>query len=158
MVIVSDTSPVTNLIKIGELDLLKHVFEVIVLPRLVYEELCVIENQKQIIDTTDWIVIQDLKDTVLKNRLLLEVDKGEAEAIALAVELHANYLLIDEQTGRAVAERMGLKITGIIGVLIQAKQKGYIKSVKPYLKRLINEANFHISNQLFRNVVAMLKE
>jgi uncharacterized protein len=158
MVIISDTSPITNLIKIGELDLLKKVFETIVLPRIVYEELCVLDNQKTIIEQTEWLIVKDLKDMTLKQRLLLEVDKGEAEAIALAVELHADYLLIDEQTGRAVAERMGLKITGIIGILIQAKQKGYIQNVKPYLERLINDANFWISTHLLKNVIALLNE
>ena len=158
MVIVSDTSPVTNLIKIGELDLLKNVFEMIIIPRIVYEELFVVDKQKVIIDQANWIYVVDLKNLALKSKLLLEVDKGEAEAIALAIELKADYLLIDEQAGRAVAERLGIKITGIIGILIQAKQKGLIKKVKPYLERLMNEASFRISSHLFKNVIALLNE
>lgn len=157
MVIVSDTSAVTNLIKIGELDLLKNVFETIVIPRIVYEELCVIDKQKKIIEQANWINVVDLKNLSLKTTLLLEVDKGEAEAIALAIELKADYLLIDEQAGRAVAERLGIKITGIIGIL-QAKQKGLIEKVKPYLERLMNEASFRISPHLFKNVIALLNE
>ncbi len=158
MVIVSDTSPITNLIKIGELHLLQKVFETLVIPRIVYEELCVIENQKYIIEQSHWIKVIDLKETTLKTTLLVELDKGEAEAIALALELNADYLLIDEQIGRSVAERFGLKITGIIGILIQAKQKGYIEKVKPYLDRLINDANFRISPHLFKNVITLLNE
>ena len=158
MVIVSDTSPITNLIKIGELHLLQKVFETIVIPRIVYEELCVIDKQKIIIEQSEWITMMDLKDRTLKTALLLELDEGEAEAIALAKELNANYLLIDEQTGRAVAERFGIKITGIIVILIQAKQKGLIEKVKPYLERLVNEANFRISPHLLKNVITLLKE
>jgi uncharacterized protein len=158
MVIVSDTSPVTNLIKIGEFNLLKNVFETIVIPQIVYEELCVLDKQKAILEQADWIRVVELKDSTLKTSLLLEVDKGEAEAIALAIELKADYLLIDEQAGRAVAERLGIKITGIIGILIQAKQKGFIVKVKPYLERLINEASFRISPTLFKNVIALLNE
>ena len=158
MVIVSDTSPVTNLIKIGELDLLKNVFENIIIPQTVYEELCVLDKQKVILEQADWITVMDLKNSTLTTALLLEVDKGEAEAIALAIELEADYLLIDEQAGRAVAERLGIKITGIIGLLIQAKQKGFIEKVKPYLERLIHEASFRISPQLFKNVISLLKE
>ena len=145
-------------IKIGELDLLKNVFETIVIPRIVYEELCVIDKQKKIIEQANWINVVDLKNLSLKTTLLLEVDKGEAEAIALAIELKADYLLIDEQAGRAVAERLGIKITGIIGILIQAKQKGLIEKVKPYLERLMNEASFRISPHLFKNVIALLNE
>lgn len=78
MVIVSDTSPITNLIKIGELHLLQKVFETIVIPRIVYEELCVIDKQKIIIEQSEWITMMDLKDRTLKTALLLELDEGEA--------------------------------------------------------------------------------
>ena len=158
MVIISDTSPISNLMKIGELHLLQQVFETIVIPRIVYEELCIIDCQKSMLEQLDWITVIELKDSSLKNTLLLELDKGEAEAIALAIELNADFLLIDEKTGRAVAERLGLKITGIIGILIQAKQKGFIYQVKPYLERLINEASFRISPNLFKNVISLLNE
>ena len=158
MIIISDTSPVTNLIKIGELDILRKLFQTIVIPQIVYEELCVLDKQKAILEQNDWIKVIALKDSTLKTALLLEIDKGEAEAIALAIELNADYLLIDEQAGRAIAEKLGVKITGIIGILIQAKQKGFIIQVKPYLERLINEASFRISSHLFKNVIALLNE
>jgi uncharacterized protein len=94
----------------------------------------------------------------LKIQLLAEIDKGEAEAIALSVELDADFLLIDEQKGRQVAERLGIKITGIIGVLIQAKQKKIIPKVKPFMERLRNEADFRINPKLFDDVIRLLKE
>ncbi len=158
MIVVSDTSPITNLWQIGELDLLPQLFGKIIIPHEVYTELCALPAQKAYLEKLDWISIQKPLSDQLKQALLKELDAGEAEAISLAFELKADYLLIDEQLGRKVAERYGLKIVGIIGILIQAKTTGLIKTVKPYLENLRMKADFRINPSLFEQIIKTLGE
>jgi uncharacterized protein len=99
MTVVSDTSPVTNLMQIDQLSLLQKLFGVVILPKAVYEELCVIPAQKILIDQQTWLFVQKPTDEKLVAELKKELDKGEAEAIALALELKAEALLIDELKG-----------------------------------------------------------
>jgi predicted nucleic acid-binding protein len=85
--------------------------------------------------------------------LQLEVDEGEAEAIALAFELNADLLLIDERIGRAVASRLGIRFIGLLGVLIEARHKGLILAVKPVLDELIAGAGFWVTRELYDSVL-----
>jgi uncharacterized protein len=85
--------------------------------------------------------------------LRTRVNIGEAEAIALAVEVGASRLLIDERLGRQTAKDLGLKITGILGILLLAKRQNLIEAVKPIMDDLISQANFRISSQLYVDVL-----
>lgn len=90
-----------------------------------------------------------MADLLLVEALQQELDDGEAEAIALALELKADRLLIDERLGRSVAQRYGIKITGLLGVLISAKMNGLLSAVKPILDNLIEQAGFRVSRDLY---------
>ena len=80
------------------------------------------------------------------------------EAIALAVEMQADQVLIDERRGRLIASRLNLRYTGILGVLVEAKNKGLIVEVKTLLNALINEAGFWISESLYKSVLQLVDE
>jgi uncharacterized protein len=148
MIIVSDTSPISNLLQIGEIELLRLIFSRVIIPDAVYHEICEVEANRTALIQLDWIERMTVSDTTLRDRLLLTVDPGEADAIALAVELSADYLLIDEALGRSVAKDLGLNITGLLGVLLRAKRDGHITQIKPYLDRLVNEVGFRLSAAL----------
>lgn len=95
MIVVSDTSPITNLIHIGQLSILRSLFGSVVITPAVYEELCEIPRQQKVLNTQNWILVQEWSGNQLVHKLEDSLDKGEAESIALAIELHADYLLID---------------------------------------------------------------
>jgi predicted nucleic acid-binding protein len=85
------------------------------------------------------------------------LDKRESEAIVLALEKTADYLLVDEKKGRKTAEENGLKVIGSLGVLIMAKRKTLIKSIKPSLDILLNSST-RISDYLYEQALKMTDE
>lgn len=158
MIVVSDTSPISNLLQIGEIDLLRKLFVKLVIPNEVFAEICRIENHREFLTAQDWIETAALSNTNLRDSLADELDSGEAEAIALAIELQADYLLIDEIKGRQIAESFGIKVTGIIGVLIKAKEERLIPAVRPYLQKLVNDAGFWLDPKLIEKILGIVKE
>ncbi len=158
MIVVSDTSPITNLLKIGEIKLLNELFGRIIIPVHVEKELNRIPFQKEFLKMSEWIEVASISNNDLFNRLITEVHSGEAAAMVLAIELRADYLLIDEQKGRAVAESLGIPVTGLIGIFILAKKKGFILEIKPYLQKLVYEAEFYLSPNLFQKVIRAVGE
>lgn len=158
MIVVSDTSPLTNLIQIQRLSILKDIFGNVVITPSVYKELCVIPEQQKVLAEQNWIHVKESADKQMVHHLEKNLDKGEAESISLAIELQADYLLIDEWKGREIAEGFGLRIVGLLGILIKAKASGLIEHVKPVLDQLINEAGFFIHNSLYNKIVELAKE
>ena len=84
-----------------------------------------------------------------------ELDEGESESIALAIEIQSDLILLDEQDARNIAEIYGLKMTGVIGVLIRAKREGYISSVGNYIDILQTKAGFRISKELYNSILRL---
>ena len=158
MVVISDTTAITNLYQIKLLLIVKELYGEIIIPEGVYEELSKFSNQKSAIDKSDWIKVKKIEDESLVKELLEELDQGEAEAITLAIETKSDLLVIDEQKGRIVARRYGLRIIGILGILINAKRKKIIPQVKPYMLELIDEAGFHLSKKLYREILKRVGE
>jgi predicted nucleic acid-binding protein len=136
MSIVSNASLLINLSKIEKLDLLHDLFNEVVIPEGVWHEV-VVEGVGQpgaeTIRSAVWIKKRAVKNRELVQALRQELDAGEAEAIALSLEIGAEQLLMDEHLGREVARHFGLRYSGLIGVLIEAKHKGFINAIKPFL-------------------------
>jgi uncharacterized protein len=158
MVVISDTSPLTNLIQIGQLDILEQMFGRIIIPYKVFEELSVYEGQLKEIEKRDWIIIREVINQEEVRLLEHHLDSGEAEAIIFAKEIHADFLIVDERKGRRIAEEYGLKIIGLLGTLIQAKKKGILPELKPILDKLINEIGFRVSKKLYDRILEEVKE
>ena len=93
-----------------------------------------------------------MRDQSLVNLLRHDLGAGEAEAIALARECNADLLLIDERLGRSAAKSLGLKVVGLVGVLIEARERGLVLDAGTLINRLHIEAGFWISEDL-RNLV-----
>lgn len=89
---------------------------------------------------------------------ILRLDEGESESIALAVELEADLILLDEQDGRRLAQQQGLRLMGVVGVLLLAKQQGLIDAIRPFLDALRNEAGFWLGADVYRLALEKARE
>lgn len=148
MIVVSDTSPVTSLTDVGEVDLLRLLFTSVLVPREVQREL-----ERGSVNLPNWIDVRDVQDRSAVARLGAEIDPGEAEALVLAIELKAERVLIDEAEARKVAARLGLRFVGVLGVLLEAKDRGHLPAVRPVLDKLVQTAGFWLSDDLYRRTV-----
>lgn len=156
MTVVSNTSPIFYLSTIGQLDLLRQLYEEIVIPIAVYDEITNVGNTDAsagVVPTLSWIKTQFAADRKLVSTLRAKLDPGEAEAIALAIELNANRLLMDERLGRTAATQAGLQVTGVLGILVVAKRNNLIQEVKPLLDALIGQVGFWVDRQLYAEVL-----
>ena len=158
MLVISDCSTITNLIQIGELSILEKLFKEIIIPEKVYEELAIFEKQKDQIEDLDWIVVSSVLNQSAVLTLSEVLDPGEAEAIVLAEELKADFLIIDERKGRRVAEEPGIKIVSLLGILIQAKKVGHISQLKPLLDKLIHNIGFRVRSRLYNWILSQAEE
>ena len=163
MIVVSDTSPLSGLAIVGQLSLLHTLYGKIIIPTAVADELRRGgQDDPRIaqILTLSWLETKPPSDSRLVDELqtVYRLDRGESEAIALALELSADELLIDERLGRREASRLGLPITGLLGVLLVAKNRSLVSAVRPIIDALINEAGFRISNQLYVEVLTVAGE
>ncbi|MGB6094430.1 MAG: DUF3368 domain-containing protein [Moheibacter sp.] len=156
--VVSNTTPIISLLKIKKLTVLKDLYNDIYIPKEVFNEL---ENGKdkefyQEISKVKWIKVKEIKD---KQSLsyFMDLDKGEAETMILANEIGADLVIIDETLGRLYAKKSNLKITGTLGVLLKAKNSGYIEKIKPLLYEL-KEKGIWLSDKLIDQVLIAAKE
>lgn len=161
MIIISDTSPISNLILIGQIFILRQLFETVIVPPAVDKEIKALKALGKDIsayETADWITVRiptnDKKVLGLKTKL----DAGEAEAISLALEIGCDLLLIDERLGTKVASDEGLRTLGLVGVLIRAKSEGLISEVGPVLNELEIVAGFWIGDRLKEKVLDQADE
>ncbi len=158
--IVSNTSPLIYLAKLGKLELLKRLFNKIIIPWAVYEEVVLRGKERGFIDATiienainnDWI---EVKKIIAEDiNLSSELDAGESEAIQLAKELNASLLLIDDAPARTLAESFGLSVKGTLYVLTKSYKKELINKseIKNLLSRLIS-LGFRISPEIYGRIL-----
>ena len=159
MIVVSDTSPILNLARINQIDLLRTLYVQVLVPPAVHSELArSLATDPQQYASISWLSVETPHDNALIAKLRAQLHIGEAEAIALALEHKADLLLVDEKLGREVARRLGLRITGLLGVLVEAKHAGLVQRVKPVLDELISGAHFWMTSELYREVLVTVGE
>ena len=158
MLIVSDTSCITNLIQINQFHLLRAIYTQVIITPVVKKEL----QQFHLLSDTDIeelnLVIQTPVNTVAVNQLMLQLDAGESESIVLAEELNADFLLVDERKATKIANDRGLTTIGILGVILLAKQQNHIESVKLSLDDLRLKTTFHFSDSLYNKIIQLAGE
>lgn len=161
MIIISDTSPIIHLAAIGQLHLLPALFGKIIIPPMVFEEIVVAGSGQagaEEIKNASWIEVLPCSNQELVRQFLETLDPGEAEAIALAVEIQPDAILLDDLAARKAAELLGLPFTGLLGVLVQAKKRGLVFSLRPILKELTEKTSFRLSRQVMQTTLNLAGE
>src|SRR4030042_6874333 len=148
-IIISDTSCLILLSKIDELDLLNKISDKVFITSTIQNEYGK--------DLPSWIEIKEPHDHHYQKILEMDLDKGEASAIALSLEMDNSIVIIDDLKGRNVAERLNLRYSGTFGLILKAKQIGVIQSVKPILTK-VKKTNFRFSEKLFKLILEQAGE
>ena len=162
--VISDSSTLIHLSDIGRLGLLRELFGQITIPPAVWRE--VVEEGKgragaaevEAARKSGWIVLLPPSNEPLSFSLKRDLDEGEAEVIALALEQRAGLILLDESDARNLASRYGLKKTGAIGVLMRARKEGKVASLRVELDRLRNQSGFWIEDGLYQQALDAVGE
>lgn len=160
IIVVSDTSPIRALAFLEALPLLHSLYQQVLIPPAVAQELARPRRRFAATDLSNYPFIETRNPTDDEriNSLCRTLDRGESEAISLALEVKADLLLIDERQGTEAALSLGLRTTGVLGVLIQAKRRGMIGPIGPILNRLVSELGFHISEATRSEVLRLAGE
>ena len=137
-IIVSNTTPIITLLGLSCLNLLKYLYQKIMIPQAVWQEVEEGKHKSFYADLTsfDWIEVKTVQNQQALGFVMNELDKGEAETIVLAKEIGADLVIIDEKLGRNYATLQGLICTGTLGILLKAKENGLIEAVLPYLTKM----------------------
>lgn len=161
MIVVSNTTPFIGLASIQRFDLLQQLFGEVYIPQAVYDEAVVAGREeggaKREVSGAAWIKVMSVHDRLAVEVLLDELDLGEAEAIILASELNADWVLIDERKARRKLAQLGINKIGTLGILLKAKQEGLLEAVQPEIEKL-NQQSFRMSQSVIDAVLKQANE
>jgi hypothetical protein len=147
-IVVADTSPLIGLQRIDRLDLLRDLFGEVLVPPAVMDEFV------RRASPPAWLVERQPPVPLDSRASATPLGSGEREAIALALHVGVDWIVLDDEAGRRVAATLGLPVIGTLGVVLLAKQEGVIDAVRPLVDAL-TAVNFHLSPQL---VARMLRD
>jgi len=158
MIIISDSSPLISLAIIDKLDLLESLYEEIYVPFAVYKE--VTEDEKPFSKELKFFLenkVKNVSNKMAVDVLISDIGIGESEAIVLALEEKPNLILIDDLKARKFAKMNGLAVIGTMGLLLEGKQKGLIKEIKPLILKLLDNG-IRISGKIIEITLKVAKE
>ena len=152
MIVVSDTSPINYLLLIGQVDLLPLLFQQIIIPDLVWDEMldpgAPPVLRQWIANYPSWLTVQAVS---MMDETLSALDPGEQAAISLAQMLSADLLIIDERLGRSLASARGLAIIGTLGILDDAANQGLVDLSDAIAQ--LQQTNFRISRKIIQSLL-----
>ena len=154
MKIVSNSTPLIALSRINELDLLRIIFGTIIVPCAVYDEVVSEGSGKpgvKEVTSTSWIIRMEVQNRLAVSMLQVDLDRGEAEAVVLAKEMGADYLLLDEKKARRVARNSEIRIMGTVGVLGLAVKKGLISNLDDVFCKL-EQNSFRLTEEVKKKI------
>lgn len=163
LLVVCDSTPLIYLARLDRFDLLRQLHELVLIPQAVWNEVAV--NGARFVDGTEvqvavtagWMRVETpVGHLQVSPSEAEDLDPGESEALQLAVERDA-MIAIDESHGRDVAKRLGLRVTGTVGILVRARHEGLIPALAPELARL-RQTTFRVSEAVIREALARVGE
>ena len=153
MIVVSDASPLVALSRVARLEILRQLYGRVVVPDAVHAELLAGEPEGGALRNLTWLERRTVSDPTIVRELAPVLDAGEVEAIALALELKADVLLMDERRGRRAAHDRGLRVVGLLGALVDAKGQEFLPSVAAILDELVERAGFRVADDVRRRIL-----
>ena len=154
MIVVADTSPLNYLVLIDHIDILAQLYQRVFIPLAVQRELQHAKTPRTVrewvTNPPDWLEVRAFK--LARDPSLSDLDQGEAEAIALAKEISADQIIMDERFGRQIAESRGLQVIGTLGVLREASQRGLLNF--PDAIKLLQMNGFHVAQRIVDKMLA----
>jgi len=156
--VISNNTALVALWVLGRLELLRELFGEVLIPQAVYDEFLATEDalRQAALENAPWIRPVPV-ESPQRARVYVGLDRGEAEVLALAEERAARLVIIDERKGRRYAQRLELSLTGTLGLLLLAKERGLIVSLAPLLVEL-QEAGLYLDPQLVTRVLELAGE
>ena len=155
--VIVNSTPIIGLADIGRLDLLKNVYQQIVIPQAVYHEIISPSVKKQVDESRDWITVEQIQDDSQKQMYRAKLHAGEVEVMILAQEQNAELVILDDNAAKKTAKYLGLAVTGTLGVLLRAKREGYIHSVSEVMDEL-SQDHFFIHEKVRKMVLEQADE
>jgi len=158
VIVISDSSALISLLGVEKLDILGKLFETVMIPEAVYNEVFNKKVSNLDLKKTKFLQIEKVTDRKMVKLLKMQLGYGESEVIALALEKGIDRVIIDDKQARKVADKLGLKVIGTLGILILAKEKQVIKEVRPLVLSMMEKINFRIDRALLNKILGILNE
>jgi len=159
--IVSNTTPISNFLNLGQMEILKTIFKELHVPKAVYSEIEAYfsgDDQWQRCLDEGFIIRAEIQTSPKIKELMVHLHMGEAEALCLCIENNAKLCLLDDKDARIIARLNNIPISGTLGVLMKAKKMGIIESVKELMDRLRTDHHYWIDNAMYDKVLSLSNE